>query len=85
MENKLDICGMMGNTSCSSHVFHIARLYFMDAESPLKVLPKITYDHISLTPYSVIRVDLAAQILSSTMVSVLSHHGGNELSGTSKY
>ena len=57
----------------------------MDAESPLKVLPKITYDHISLTPYSVIRVDLAAQILNSTMVSVLSHHGGNELSGTSKY
>ena len=31
------------------------------------------------------RVDLAAQILSSTMASVLSHHGGNELSGTSKY
>ena len=57
----------------------------MDAESPLKVLPKITYDHISLTPYSVMRVDLAAQILSSTMASVLSHHGGNELSGTSKY
>ena len=64
---------------------HIARMYFMDAESPLKVLPKITYDHISLTPYSVMRVDLAAQILSSTMASVLSHHGGNELSGTSKY
>ena len=60
-------------------------MYFMDAESPLKVLPKITYDHISLTPYSVMRVDLAAQILSSTMASVLSHHGGNELSGTSKY
>ena len=29
----------------------IAGMYFMDAESPLKVLPKITYDHISLTPY----------------------------------
>ena len=64
---------------------HIARMYFMDAESPLKVLPKITYDHISLTPYSVMRVDLAAQNLSSTMASVLTHHGGNELSGTSKY
>ena len=31
------------------------------------------------------RVDLAAQILSSTMASVLSHHGVNDLSGTSKY
>ena len=60
-------------------------MYFMDAESPLKLLPNITFDHISLTPYSVMRVDLAAQILSSTMASVLSHHGGNELSGTSKY
>ena len=55
---------------------HITRMYFMDAESPLKVLPKITYDHISLTPYSVMRVDLAAQNLSSTMASVLTHHGG---------
>ena len=64
---------------------HIARMYFMDAESPLQVLPKITYDHISLTRYSVMWVDLAAQILSSTTASVLTHHGGNELSGTSKY
>ena len=64
---------------------HIARMYFMDAESPLKVLPKITYDHISLTPYSFMRVDLVAQILSSAMASVLTHHGGNELSGTSRY
>ena len=57
----------------SSHVFHGC--------SPL-VLPKITYDHISLAPYSVMWVDLAANILSSTMASVLTHHGGNELSGT---
>ena len=64
---------------------HIAHMYFMDAESPLKVLPKTTYDHISLTPYLVMRVDLEAQILRSTMASVLTHHGGNELSGITKY
>ena len=64
---------------------HIARIYFLDAESTWKVLPKIAYDHISLTPYSVMRVDLAAKILSSTMASVLTDHGGKELSGTSKY
>ena len=61
---------------------HIARIYFMDAESPLKVLSKITYDHISLTTYSVMRVDLPTRILSSTMASVLTHQGGNKLSGT---
>ena len=64
---------------------HIARMYFKDAESHLKALSKITYDHVSLTPYLVMRVDLAAQILSSTMFSVLTNQGGNELSGTSKY
>ena len=64
---------------------HVASMYFTDAKSPLKVLPKITYDHISLTPYLVMRVDLAAKILSSTMASVLTHHGRNELSGISKY
>ena len=57
----------------------------MYAESPLKVLPKITYDHIILTPYLVMSVDLAAQILSSTMTSILNHHVENELSHTSKY
>ena len=31
------------------------------------------------------RVDLVAQILSSAMASVLTHHGGNELSGTLRY
>ena len=64
---------------------YVTRIHFMYAESPLKVLSKITYDHIILTPYLVMSVDLAAQILSSTMTSVLNHHGGNELSHTSKY
>ena len=54
-------------------------MYFMDAESPLKVLLNSTYDHISFTPYLVMRVDLAAQILSSTIASVLTHHVVNEL------
>ena len=64
---------------------HTAGMYCKDAESHLKALSKITYDHIILTPYLVMSVDLAAQILSSTMTSVLNHHGGNELSHTSKY
>ena len=64
---------------------HTARMYCKDAESHLKALSKITYDHISLISYLVMRLNLAAQILSSTMFSVLTNHGGNELSGTSKY
>ena len=64
---------------------HTAGMYCKDAESHLKALSKITYDHISLLPYLVMRVNLAAQILSSTMFSVLTNHGGNKLSGTSKY
>ena len=78
MESRLSLCGKYLLWQ------HIARMYFMDAESPLKVLPNIKYYHIGLTPYSVMRVYLAAHTLSSTMSSVLTHHGGNELSGTSE-
>ena len=57
----------------------------MDIENGLKVIPKISYDHIKLTPYSVMRVNLAAQVLSSTMFTVLSHYGHDEVAGTSKF
>ena len=58
---------------------HIIQLYNDDLENGLKLLPRITSDHIRLTSYSVMRVNLAAQILSSTVlqsfrISVLQDH-----------
>ena len=64
---------------------HFARIYHMDSENSLKLLPKVTYDHIKLTPYSKMRVSLAVQILSSTMATVLRKYIGGEANATAKF
>ena len=50
---------------------HISSIFYEDMELGLKQLPKLTSDHINLTPYSAMNVSLAAQVLSSTVASVL--------------
>ena len=46
---------------------HISQIYNEQLQSGLKFVPKLTCDHINLTPYSVMRVNLAAQVLSDTV------------------
>ena len=45
---------------------HLADLYSKDKESStapgLALLPKVIYEHIHLTPYAKMRVDLAVQV-----------------------
>ena len=60
---------------------HIARLYYEDLESGLK----FTSDHINLTSYSVMRVNLAAQVLSETVDNVLNNFGPEEAEGTRQF
>ena len=62
---------------------HIAQMFYNDADNGLKLLPKITSDHINLTPYSVMRVNLAAQVLSASMAAVLKRFGPPEAAVTS--
>ena len=40
---------------------HIAQLFYEDTDNGLKLLPKLSQDHIKLNSYSVMRVNLAAQ------------------------
>ena len=44
---------------------HLSDLYKKDTEQGvgLKLIPKLKYEHISLTTFSKMRVDLAAQVL----------------------
>ena len=44
---------------------HISAMYYRDREKSLRLLllPKIKLEHIQLTPFSRMRVDLAAQVL----------------------
>ena len=64
---------------------HIARIYYEDLESGLKLVNKLTSDHINLTSYSVMRVSLAGQVLSETVGNVLNNFGPEEAAGTGKF
>lgn len=63
---------------------HITQLYYQDIDNGLKLLPKLTYDHINLSSYSIMRVDLAAQVLSASVAAVLQSFGPQESAATSK-
>ena len=63
---------------------HIAEMFYQDADNGLKLLPKLTFEHVNLTAYSVMRVNLAAQVLSASVASVLKAFGPPEAEGTAK-
>lgn len=52
-------------------------------KNPLKLIPKLTPQHVHLTPYSKMNVRLAVQILSATVSKVLREYYPAGTSGTS--
>ena len=56
-----------------------------DLEYGLQLCPKVTTEHINLTPYSVMNVQLAAQVLSTSVSTALKTFGPPEVLGTAKY
>lgn len=60
-------------------------MHCSDLENVLHLLQKITTNHVNLTSYSVMRMHLAAQVLSSTMANVLKNFGPPESAGTAKF
>ena len=56
-----------------------------DLKQGLQLCPKITTEHINLTPFSVKKVCLAAQVLSTSVSVALTEFGLPETSGTAKY
>ena len=64
---------------------HITDLFYEDRECGLQLLPKLTYEHVKLTPYSVMNVKLAAQVLSSSVSKVLEHFGPADATGTAEF
>ena len=60
----------MWRNGCDILWKHISNLYYEDLECGLKLLPKLTHDHIKLTSFSVMNVKLAAQVLSETVGKV---------------
>ena len=64
---------------------HISSIYYKDQENGLHLLPKLTADHILLNSYSVMRVDLAAQVLSKTMATVLREFSSTDALATAQF
>ena len=56
-----------------------------DLECGLQLCPKITTEHIQLTPFSLMNVRLAAQVLSSSVSIALKSFGPQEAAGTALY
>ena len=63
---------------------HIAQFYYADVDSGLRLIPKITYEQIYLTRYSCMNVELAVQVLSSTMGNILLEFGPSDAAETAK-
>ena len=50
----------------------------------LQIAPKLSHEHINLTPYSNMNVRLATQVLSSTDSNILKEYYDNDTQGTSQ-
>ena len=64
---------------------HISDIFCEDRECGLHILPKLTNEHIKLTPYSKMNVRLAAQVLSSTVSKVLVAYGPPKAAETAHF
>ena len=63
----------------------INNIFLEDQECGSQLLSKITYERVYLTPYSVMNVRLAAQVLSTTVSKVLSSYGPANAAGTAEF
>jgi hypothetical protein len=64
---------------------HIADLFYQDQEHALHTLPKLTLDHIMLMSYSKMKVNLAIQILSKSVMIALQESDSEEVLETARF
>ena len=64
---------------------HIADLFYSDKDFALHTLPKLSLDHIVLTPYSKMNVKLATQVLSRFVAISLEESGNEDVLGTAEF
>ena len=83
-----------GSALCSRYMWnndkhliwkHICDIYNRDLESGLKLVPKLSNEHIRLSSYSKMKVKLSVQVLSDTVASVLENFCLPEYHGTAEY
>ena len=63
---------------------HFIHLVNHEVNSGLKLIPGLILEHVHLTPYSVMNVSFAAQVLSNTIANVLRNYYGEKTHVTAK-
>ena len=63
---------------------HISRIAYDESHSGLKLITKITDEHVHLTPYSKMNVTLATQVLSKSVSNILYGYYPPETHGTAE-
>lgn len=63
---------------------HITHLFYQDMENGLKLSPRLTFEHINITSFSAMRVNLAAQVLSSSVAAVIKTYSPPDTAATAK-
>ena len=64
---------------------HITQVFHQYVENGLKLMPKPTFDHIKLNSFSSMHVNLAAQVLSASMATVLREFSTPDTVGTAQF
>nr|XP_006814509.1 PREDICTED: uncharacterized protein LOC102808490 [Saccoglossus kowalevskii] len=64
---------------------HLSELIMDDRTRDIHLLHKIGYEHINLTSFSIMRVNLAAQVLSETVFHAIQRFGPPEAGETAKF
>ena len=61
------------------------KIHHEDLDNGLKVLPKISNEHVNLTSYSVLTVKYAVKVLSKTIFTALSQYGYPDTLETTRF
>ena len=64
---------------------HISQMFYEDLDCGLHMAPKLTKQHIDLTPFSLMNVRFAAQVLSESVYQALTTFGTPAAQGTALY
>ncbi|KAL5471612.1 hypothetical protein EMCRGX_G029743 [Ephydatia muelleri] len=66
---------------------HVKKFYNEDSSAGmgLRMVPKLKYEHLHISSFSAMRVDLAAQVLSESVSQALHLTGGDEASETAHF
>ena len=65
--------------------YHIYKIAFDEMNNGLKLIPKLTLEHVQLNPYSIRKVHLAIQVLSENVSCILINYYPDAAHGTAEF